>query len=102
MAEPIFFAPLRVPLIDQRTGLMAREWYLFFQALWLRTGGATAPNTDDLLQNPSDSVGTPDILALLAASFDAVEQLPGTIAELRAKVAELAKEIDALKQGPVI
>lgn len=48
MSDPIFFAPLRVPIVDARTGLMSREWYLFFQAMYLRVGGVSAPNNEDL------------------------------------------------------
>jgi hypothetical protein len=48
MSDPIFFAPLRVPVIDSRTGLMAREWYLFFQAMFLRIGGTQSFTPDDL------------------------------------------------------
>ena len=33
-----------VPLIDPRTGLIAREWYRFMIALWDRTGGAAGPS----------------------------------------------------------
>ena len=36
----------RVPLIDDRTGLMAREWYRFFFNLFNLTGGGS--NTDTL------------------------------------------------------
>lgn len=102
MPDPIFFAPLRVPLTDARTGLMSREWYLFFQALWLRTGGADGPNIDDLLQNSADGIGTADVLALQVSGFEELAQLPTTVAELREQVAALVKEIDALKQGPII
>lgn len=31
----------RVPFIDERTGLMSREWYLFFLNLFLLTGSGT-------------------------------------------------------------
>lgn len=48
MSDPIFFAPLRVPLTDARTGLMSREWYLFFQAMFLRIGGTQSFTPDDL------------------------------------------------------
>ncbi len=102
MPDPVFFAPLRVPLIDQRTGLMSREWYLFFQALWIRTGGATAPSIDDLLQNSAEGIGNADTLALLFGSVDDLNQLPTVVADLREQVAVLTQEIQALKQGPVI
>jgi len=40
----------RVPLIDERTGLVAREWYLFFQNIFILTGSGNNPTTLDELQ----------------------------------------------------
>jgi hypothetical protein len=40
----------RVPVIDERTGLMAREWYRFFQNLFVLTGSGSNPTTLDELQ----------------------------------------------------
>lgn len=102
MAEPIYFAPLRVPLVDARTGLMAREWYLFFQALWLRTGGVEAPSSDDLLVNISQGLGTAEVQAAIDAIRQELEQLPTYVSALRDEMAELRREIEALKQGPVL
>ncbi len=48
----------RVPFIDERTGLMAREWYRFFLNLFILTGSGSNPTTLDELQigppNPQD------------------------------------------------
>ena len=49
----------RVPLIDDRTGLMAREWYMFFINLFTLTGGGKSDLTvSDIAQSPNtvDSV----------------------------------------------
>ena len=35
----------RVPLIDQRTGLVSREWFRFFQNLFNLTGGGSNDST---------------------------------------------------------
>lgn len=52
----------RVPFIDDRTGLMSREWYRFFLNLFTLTGqGQTAISLDDV------QVGPP-------TSYDAVQQ----------------------------
>lgn len=53
----------RVPLIDDRTGLMSREWYRFFMNLFMLTGGGTTDTTlIDLQQLPTsdalNSLGT--------------------------------------------
>ena len=40
----------RVPFIDERTGLMAREWYRFFLNMFVLTGSGSNPTTLDELQ----------------------------------------------------
>ena len=40
----------RVPFIDERTGLMSREWYRFFLNLFLLTGSGSNPTTLEELQ----------------------------------------------------
>jgi hypothetical protein len=46
----------RVPLIDERTGLMSREWYRFFLNLFTITGsGGNQTNLDDLQVGPAVS-----------------------------------------------
>ena len=40
----------RVPFIDERTGLMSREWYRFFLNLFILTGSGSNPTTLDELQ----------------------------------------------------
>lgn len=45
--------PPRVPLIDQRTGLISREWYRFFLNLFNLTGaGTNSTSISDLLVGP--------------------------------------------------
>lgn len=96
--KPIFFAPLRVPVADQRTGLMSREWYLFFQALWMRTGGSVAPpSTDDLLESIEQGIGAADVQAVLQTELNATRQLPGGFFDF-----ELRKDLEALSQGPTL
>lgn len=89
MSSPsIFFAPLRIPVVDTTTGLMRREWYLFFQALFDRVGGAIAPTPDDLLQGAPPVVPTPtfdDLLAELRA--------------VREQVAVLSSQLNDIQQG---
>ena len=50
----------RVPFIDERTGLMAREWYRFFLNLFVLTGSGNNPTTLDDLQ-----IGPPNQTELL-------------------------------------
>ena len=58
----------RVPLIDERTGLMAREWYRFFQNIFILTGSGSNPTTLDELQ-----IGPPTQL-----DFGGVTSVTGT------------------------
>lgn len=44
--------PPRVPLTDPRTGLIAREWYLFFLSLFNQTGNSTT-SLEDLQKGPA-------------------------------------------------
>ena len=113
-ATPTPLTPPRVPLIDQRTGLIDRAWYQFFLSLYRASEVVT-----------NDSVTGTDVDSLLA-SYDAAlrgaaqytETLPppadccAEVAEIRqalgvladtgnlSALAELAKQVDALAQLP--
>lgn len=76
------FLGSRVPLVDPRTGLITREWYLFFQAimdpgasadadqaLLYATGGGIA------LEGDSSSADDPTIAAVAVPSVDPAEEL---------------------------
>ena len=53
----------RVPFIDERTGLMSREWYRFFLNLFVLTGSGNNPITLEELQlGPPNQ---PDLTELL-------------------------------------
>lgn len=117
MSSPIFFAPLRVPLTDARTGLMSREWYLFFQALWLRSGGSIAQSNDDLLQNNATAMSSSDVLALtqssdqdfaqaplppVALASDDAEHLIAQLSFVRDQVSEILKALQDIQQAVVV
>lgn len=114
MAAAIYFAPLRTPLIDATNGLMSRDWYLFFQALWIRSGGATNPGADDAFVTPDAVSTSSNAEAQIYADFVALsvspqhqpvistEAISAEVSELSAKVAELSKQIQDLKQGTVV
>lgn len=80
MSNPIYFAPYKVALVDPRTGIINREWYLFFQALWQRSGGAIGQSNDDLLQNNANAIGSGDLLMLISSGDQAAAQAPPSIA----------------------
>jgi hypothetical protein len=50
----------RVPFIDERTGLMAREWYRFFLNLFVLTGSGNNPITLEELQLGPPNPARPD------------------------------------------
>ena len=55
--------PPRVPLLDPRSGLIAREWYLFFLSLFNQTGGSVVSLEDVQKGPPTQDL---DVSALLA------------------------------------
>lgn len=82
----------RVAFIDPRTGLMAREWYLFFLNLFINSGGASNLNLAALQMAPvpqDDTTG-------LATLADAAQTLPGHDDAL----ASLAQDVQALALAP--
>ena len=95
-ATPTPITPPRVPLIDPRTGLIDRAWYLFFLSLF------------DALANVDNGNLGPNVVSLIA-SYDAALQsvnqelqtLPST-SVLTSQIAELQKQIQNLEIQPVV
>lgn len=40
--------PVRVPLVDPNTGVITREWYRFFEQMFVRVGGEVGPTNNEL------------------------------------------------------
>lgn len=121
MADMIIGASLmRTPLVDVKTGYIAREWYLFFLTLWNRTGGGS-DGEDSANQNivlnqgqleqqilgliqdlgsgpPVAPVVTLDDQAPPDSPVPDVDPLEQVFA-LQSQVRELEREIQALKQA---
>ncbi|MCP1679413.1 hypothetical protein [Kerstersia gyiorum] len=57
--------PPRVQLMDPRTGLITREWYAFFLALFERVGGILGPGTNDLAEAVDEAAGVAELQAML-------------------------------------
>jgi hypothetical protein len=108
-ATPTPITPPRVPLIDPRTGLIDRAWYLFFLSL---NDAATAVIDDSGLTFSAEST-----IASLEASLDAVRQelqtlpppvvalpAPDALADccsgLESQIAELQKQVEGLQMAP--
>jgi hypothetical protein len=132
MSEPLRLLPPRVAFVDPKTGMMTRDWYMFFQGLYERVGGATAASIGDLTTDLFEDAGTSEVTALLGTLSDAMQQCPQPeqpvpqnmllfenqdlcsqvaeltkavdgaytdIGQLASRIAELLKELDALKQA---
>jgi hypothetical protein len=78
----------RVNFIDERTGLMSREWYRFFLNLFTLTGGGTNPTSlEDLQLGPAFEL-TPDMFVVDSLSPDA-----------NSSITTLSKSVDDLGQS---
>ena len=67
----------RVPLIDERTGLISREWFRFFNNQFILTGGGTTATTlTDLEISPSLASNVEDEVAVLRTQIDDLQKGP--------------------------
>jgi len=94
-ATPTPITPPRVPLIDPRTGLIDRAWYLFFLSL------------NDIATDVVDDGGlSPDSISLIA-SYDAAllavnQDLQTLPPDLLSEIAEMQKQIEGLQSQPIL
>ena len=114
-ATPTPITPPRVPLIDPRTGLIDRAWYLFFLSLLAAATTVydnldVGPSPESLiaaydaaLRTLADEVGTQPVPADLSVELAKQIEAAGlsTYAPgLLSQVAEMQKQIDALNLLP--
>ncbi len=112
--------PPRVPLIDQRTGLISREWYRFFLNLFQLTGsGQNTTSLTDLQLGPPPTqqedftdiiidiqglltqpvAGTPELQAALDAVRQELQTLPPkAVDELQQQINNLRQEVQTQRQ----
>jgi len=87
----------RVPVIDERTGLISREWYRFFFNLFNLTGaGTNFTSLQDVQVGPP--TGSEEQV-VLGRQLDGVLATPDAPAQ-ESQIAELQKQVDALAIGP--
>lgn len=108
------FVPPRVPLVDPRTGLITREWYLFLQGVFQRIGGADGPSTPDLSNSLFEDAGSGETNSLLFAleqdygqqvfseQPQVVEQLLAEVASLREQLAEVVGKLNDVNQSTLL
>jgi hypothetical protein len=105
---PPIITPPRVPLVDPRTGLISRAWYLFFLSL---NNVATAVIDESGITFAAESLVASveaelQTLAQFAETLPPVVALPAPDAladccsGLESQIAELQKQIDALALLP--
>ena len=85
--------PPRVPLTDPRTGLIAREWYLFLLSLFNQTGGSVVSLEDVQKGPPAEAVDVSTLLGQAQLSSEGSEAVA-------AAVAKLATDLQALAVAP--
>ena len=78
MAQNITQIPApRVPFLDERTGLVSREWFRFLNNQYQLTGsGTTATTLADLEVTPSLAANTEDEIAVLQSQIDGIYKEP--------------------------
>jgi len=96
MLNPIITPP-RVPLVDPRTGMIDRAWYLFFVSL----NNVANAVIDDPVVGPSPE----SLIASYDAALQTLAQEVGTQAgfgDLVSQITEQQKQIEALQSQPVV
>jgi hypothetical protein len=109
-ANPTPITPPRVPLIDPRTGLIDRAWYLFFLSLNnIATGVVDDVNLgtdsisliatyDEILRSVNQELQTlPPVVALPVPDV-----LTDCCSALVSQLAEMQKQVEALQSQPIV
>ena len=92
--------PPRVPLVDERTGLISREWYRFLLNLFFLTGsGQSNATLEDLQHAPNSDTAVATVQAELAAAQQASQTQPAVTVD---QWAELNKQVEALAAAPAV
>lgn len=90
--------PPRVPFLDERTGLIAREWYRFFLNIFNLTGGGTnTTSLTDLQVGPPFAQIDEFNTAIDAKTADLTPTQESALDE----IAELSKQVEALAVLPL-
>jgi hypothetical protein len=97
MANQTNITPPRVPVIDEKTGLISRDWYRFFLNLFVLTGGGTNDTSlVDLQVQPLSNQGQ-------SADFELVydqAQLAAIVARQEQLITNLQSQVDATPAQP--
>jgi hypothetical protein len=109
-ATPTPITPPRVPLIDPRTGLIDRAWYLFF--LSLQDIATSVVEDVDLATDSISLLASYDAALLLVnqelqtlppvVTLPVPDVLTDCCSALESQVAEMQKQIEALQVQPIV
>jgi hypothetical protein len=114
MNEPLNFVPPRVAMVDPRTGLITREWYLFLQGLFYRVGGSNGPSTPDISNSLFEDAGSGETNSMLFAleqdygqrplpeTARSIEDLTAEVSSLREQLAVLLTKLDDTNQSTLL
>lgn len=99
-ATPTPITPPRVAVVDPRTGLISREWYLFFLSLFrtsegIVTADTSAPTTASMVASLEAAVGSVDQASQLqsASVTEQIQPLLDALAlELQARVLSVTEQ----------
>jgi hypothetical protein len=116
MALPFVIPQNSQPPLDAN-GIFNRTWYLFFQSVFQRIGGATGPSATDLSASMFEDAGGSETNAVLFRSIqdagqsqqpmivmtaDAWSDLALQVGSLQDQITELTKEVQGIRQGTLI
>lgn len=90
----------REPLVDPKTGLITRSWFLFFTWVFQRVGGATGDPIDTSEELIAAVEGL--LSAPVLAESEAVEQLTAELSSQRDLIAEMQRELQSIRSGQVV
>lgn len=106
-ATPTPITPPRVPFFDERSGLIARPWYIFFLSLFNAAQAgedwAKAPQASDTSGEIAKAAQEAQLAALLRTETgNAVQdaQLAAMVSGLQSDVAELRTSVQGLEVAP--
>lgn len=111
----LYFLPPRGAFVDPRTGELTRAAVLFLRGVFERVGGATGESTTDLNIAAFEDAGVEELKAGVYGFIQESSQAPPAapappaddplfplVAALQDQVAELTKQIEALRQGTFV
>ena len=88
--------PPRVPLVDERTGLISREWYRFFLSLFTLTGGGSNYTSLTDLQVGPPPVQLDEVISHIPSEVGGAPSQTAVVEQ----IAELQKQVSGIESTP--